>query len=66
MGATIHRYKGEIIEPCEMAPGQHRGRWIVRSYHRPTGMVWADSECAHYPTLAAAREAITDQLDRSA
>lgn len=58
MTLRTHEYMGRTIEPCERAHGEHRGRWIVRSYHRQTGMLYADELCGHYPTLAAAQEAI--------
>ena len=54
-----HRYLGEIIEPCESAiqgPGtRHLGQWIVRTYHRPSGLPWSDQECPHFPTMADAQ-----------
>lgn len=58
MSTRTYGYKGEIIEPCERAAGEHRGRWIIRSYHGPTRMVLGDEFSPHYSTLAAAREAI--------
>ena len=44
------------IYPCERVPGEHRGRWIVQTYH-PSGMAYADEICPHYQTRAEAREA---------
>ncbi len=63
MNREYHRYKGVNIYRCEApekGPWRHGGRWVVQSYHGPTGIAWADAECAHYNTLAEAREAITD------
>lgn len=54
-----HTYMGESIYRCERASGEHRGGWIVQAYHE-TGMLYADEQCPHYGTLAAAREAIRD------
>ena len=45
--ATVYR--------CEST--EHRGRWIVQTYHYATGMPWADQECPHYQTRAEARAA---------
>jgi len=45
------------IYQCERAEGQHRGRWIIQTYH-PTGMPYADELCPHYPSREAAREAV--------
>ena len=44
------------IYPCERAAGEHRGRWIIQTYHQ-TGMPYADDLCPHYATRAEAREA---------
>ena len=44
------------VYPCERAAGEHRGRWIIQTYHQ-TGMPYADDLCPHYATRAAAREA---------
>ena len=57
----IYTYRGQLITRCERAPGEHRGRWAVQTYHK-TGMPWSDEECPHYPTLAAAREAIDEDF----
>jgi len=46
----------KIIYPCERVPGEHRGRWIIQTYHA-TGTAYADDLCPHYATRAAAREA---------
>ena len=45
------------IYPCERVAGEHRGRWIVQTYHAPTGMPYADELCPHYQTRAEARAA---------
>ena len=62
---TIHKYRGQTIYPCERARGEHRGRWIIQSYHE-SGMPWADEECTHTVTLAAAREIIDQRLAEAA
>ena len=49
---TIHR--------CERVPGEHRGRWIIQTYHQ-TGMAYADELCPHYQTRAEAREAARER-----
>jgi hypothetical protein len=59
---SAYTYHGEIIEHCERAPGEHRGRWIVRHIDRERRLVSGDEISAHYPTLAAAREAINDGI----
>ena len=48
------------IYPCERVPGEHRGRWIVQTYHQ-TGMAYADELCPHYQTRAEAREAARER-----
>lgn len=58
---TFGRYKGHTIYPCERTPGEHRGKWIVQTYHY-TGTPWADEECPHFQTLAAAREYINEMV----
>ena len=60
MTTKTHTYRGQTIYPCERAPGEHRGRWIVQAFHTHTGMPWGDEECPHYASLAAAREAINE------
>jgi hypothetical protein len=45
------------VYPCERAAGEHLGRWIIQTYHAPTGMPYADEWCPHYMTRAAARNA---------
>lgn len=60
-----HTYRGQHIYRCEHAAGEHRGRWIVQGYHRPTGMPYSDELCAHYPVLAEARWAIDDEIAHS-
>lgn len=63
-------YLGETIRACESAeqgPGTaHRGRWIVQTYHGPTGLSYGDQDCPHYQTLALAREGIEEHLDHVA
>ena len=44
------------IYPCERVPGEHRGRWIIQTYHT-SGMAYADEVCPHYQTRAEARDA---------
>ena len=58
---TSRTYKGHTIYPCCWATGEHRGKWIVQTYHL-TGMPYADELCPHFATLAAARERITDMV----
>ena len=53
-----HKYRGQVIYRCERAPGEHRGRWIVQTYHAATGLPWADQVCPHYQTLADAKDSI--------
>ena len=57
--SKTHTYKGHTIYPCERAQGEHAGRWIVQSHHK-TGMPYADELCAHFWTLATAREYIDE------
>jgi hypothetical protein len=49
------------IYRCERAAGEHRGRWIVQTYHA-TGMPYADELCPHYASREAAREAARERL----
>ncbi len=62
-----HTYRDIAIRPCNSAqrgPATgHAGRWILQSYHRPTGMPWADEFCQHAITLAEARARIDLALD---
>ena len=53
-------YMGVNIYECERVKGAHAGKWIVQTYHSPTGVAWADDCCPHYPTLKAAKEAIRE------
>lgn len=58
-----HSYKGLTIYPCESAyagreGSGHNGKWIIQSHHSPTGMPLADEICAHFWSLAEARERI--------
>ena len=55
-------YRGQTIYPCERAPGEHAGRWTIQSYHH-TGMSYVDDLCPHYPTMAAARQAIDESKE---
>lgn len=52
-------YHGSTIYPCEWASGQHKGKWIVQTFHQ-TGMPYADSECPHFHTLADAKRHIDE------
>lgn len=56
-------YKGRPIYECERVKGEHRGRWIVQTYHY-SGMRYADELCPHFGTLADAREYITEEDER--
>ena len=56
---TTRRYRGIDIYPCERTPGQHRGRWIVQTYHS-SGVRWADEQCPHFATLQIARDYIDE------
>lgn len=63
MQATrTHTYKGQTIYPCERVRGEHRGQWMVQTYHGPTGMPYADELCPHYWTLAEAKASIDESL----
>ena len=53
-----YKYRGETIAPCERAPGEHKGRWVVWAFHQPSGLPFADDLLTHYRTLAEARESI--------
>ena len=48
------------IYPCERVPGEHRGRWMIQTYHE-TGMPYADELCPHYASREAAREAAREE-----
>jgi len=52
------KYSGRIIRGCADAAGDHSGRWIIQTYHEPTGNPWSDELCPHYPSLRAAKETI--------
>lgn len=52
------QYRGELIRGCQCERAQRGLRWIVQTYHEPTGIPWACSECSHYYTLTLAREMI--------
>ena len=58
--ASNRRYKGQIIERCERAPGEHRGRWIIREFDLARGLYYADELCSHHNTIVDAREAIDE------
>lgn len=60
---TTHRYRGQLIIPCERAAGEHHGRWVLVTYHRPTGMPWSDEQCPHYRTLEDATNAVDYAID---
>ena len=44
----------EIVE-CEFAGNPHGGKWRVRIYD-PSGMMWSDECCPHFPTKKEAQE----------
>ena len=44
---------------CEST--DHRGKWIIQSYHRPTGMPFSDETCSHYSTQQVARDALREE-----
>ena len=50
-----HRYMGHNIYPCERVKGEHRGKWIVQRYHKPSGMPFTDELCPHFASLAELR-----------
>ena len=60
------KYKGYLIRPCMWATnerwrwwwGKHSGEWVIQAYHHPPREMRPDSECAHYLTLQAAKDAI--------
>jgi hypothetical protein len=69
MAKRMRTYRGYNIYECEWAGNplgvrdqlyryDHGGRWLVQTYHEPTGIPWADERCPHYWTLAEAKEAI--------
>jgi len=58
MAKQSHVYRGVTIRPCEYAPGEHRGPWVLVSYEH--GMPVFDGQSRHCQTLAEARE-IVDQ-----
>lgn len=64
MATNTHEFLGCTIEPFERAPGEHRGRWIIRAYHGPTGMLYADEQSAHFATIEDAQEAIRIEESR--
>lgn len=55
-------YRGMRIYECERARGEHRGRWIIQTYHAPTGMRNSDDLCPHAGTLKEAREIIDEMI----
>jgi len=54
------KHRGRVIRDYV---GGHSGRWLVQTYHYPTGNPWADELCPHYQTLKAARESIREDLE---
>ena len=54
-------YKRYLITQCESVEQgshtPHKGKWIVQPYYS-IDLPWADEECVHFPSLAAAREFI--------
>ena len=61
---TTKTYKGIVIESCEWAKSEHPRRWVIRSYHAATGMIYADELCAHFWSLAAAKASIDEAAAR--
>ena len=59
---TDRKYKGQMIRECDYARGEHNGRWIIQTYHGPTGNPWSDENCPHYHTLAEARASINESI----
>ena len=57
------KHRGRVIRDYVDAEGGHSGRWLVQTYHYPTGNPWADELCPHYQTLKAARESIREDLE---
>ena len=51
-------YRGRYISPCCWAEGEHKGKWIIQTWHHPTGIPWEDQHCPHYWTLQQTQEAI--------
>ena len=64
---TKRQYRGRAIYECEWVKGEHSGRWIVQTYHQPTGLPWSDANCPHFSTLAQAKAWIRfrDQYDNA-
>lgn len=60
-----YTYRGHTIERCERAPGEHRGRWIIRTADAARGLIYADELCPHRNTLADAREAIDEAIKQA-
>jgi hypothetical protein len=56
------KYRGRVIRDCVDA-GDHSGRWIIQTYHQPTGNPWSDELCPHYPSLRAAKESILADME---
>ena len=59
---TDRTYKGQLIRECDYPRGEHAGRWIIQTYHGPTGNPWADEYCPHYRTIGVARAAIDESI----
>lgn len=45
----------EYVRQCERIPGEHKGKWIVQTYHRATGLPMSDDCCPHYATKREAQ-----------
>jgi hypothetical protein len=60
------KYRGRVIRGCADAAGDHSGRWIIQTYHEPTGNPWSDGLCPHYPSLRAAKESILADMEEGA
>ena len=57
---ATYTYKGMTIEPCDRAPGEHNGKWIIQGVHTPTGMIYGDDICIHTQSIREARERIDE------
>lgn len=64
----IHTYKGVDIYPCSQTGiGRCNGRgWHIQSYHKPSGLPWAEGEGRPYGTLDEAKAAIDEESRYSA
>ena len=60
-----HSYKGHTIYECERAASEHKGRWLVQTYHE-TGIPYAAELCPHFGTLRAAKERVREIVQEDA